>query len=544
MRRAFGVARADFLQRIRSRRLLVVIAGVVYLGYLVNVGSIELAYQQPIEGTDDFQTYYGEPTAGFIGLKAAVTGSFVVFLAGFYLLKGTLSRDRSLGISRLVASTPVSDLEYLVGKWLSHVALVCVLLGTLGLATLINHAVNGVGPTAPGTILIPIFLFGVPLGALVGAIAVLFEASDWFDGTLGNIAYFFLSLFVFVGFLAGAQDQLPNDIPLAVKMGDFLGILTVYEMTAGALMDVVPTYPGGPPSFGQVWTDSTSTYRYTGSPFPVWMYGQRLGLIILGVLIAALASVTYDRSTSSVPETSGVATRLLDRLPFLGDETTTTTDSNPNEISLTEADDQATASILKLTLLELRMALRGQRWWWYLGAIVLIAAGPLGGAIPLHPYVSIAAVWPLFVWSSMGVRPFRHQTTEFILSSANPYRQLISEWLSGLIVTLVIVGPAVISTGLHTQSISTVTGVALFVPSVALASGLWSGSSTVFELLYLILWYVGPVNQVPQLDFAGATADAAEMGTPLMFAVAGLVALSAATIHRYRAIRFEAMSPL
>ncbi|MFZ0963792.1 MAG: hypothetical protein WAO35_23245, partial [Terriglobia bacterium] len=44
----------------------------------------------------------------------------------------------------------------------------------------------------------------------------------------------------------------------------------------------------------------------------------------------------------------------------------------------------------------------------------------------------------------------------------------------------------------------------LFIPSLALALGVWSGTSKFFEGLYTALWYVGPINRVPGLDFTGS----------------------------------------
>ena len=44
-----------------------------------------------------------------------------------------------------------------------------------------------------------------------------------------------------------------------------------------------------------------------------------------------------------------------------------------------------------------------------------------------------------------------------------------------------------------------------FIPSMALALGVWSGSGKLFEVLYLLLWYCGPMNRIPLLDFSGAT---------------------------------------
>jgi len=44
---------------------------------------------------------------------------------------------------------------------------------------------------------------------------------------------------------------------------------------------------------------------------------------------------------------------------------------------------------------------------------------------------------------------------------------------------------------------------ALFIPSLALALGVWAKSSRPFEGLFTALWYSGPLNRVPGLDFTG-----------------------------------------
>ncbi len=57
----------------------------------------------------------------------------------------------------------------------------------------------------------------------------------------------------------------------------------------------------------------------------------------------------------------------------------------------------------------------------------------------------------------------------------------------------------------------------LFIPTLALALGLWSGSSKLFEVIYLVLWYIGPMNQVPAMDYTGATPAGLAQGMPLVF---------------------------
>jgi hypothetical protein len=42
---------------------------------------------------------------------------------------------------------------------------------------------------------------------------------------------------------------------------------------------------------------------------------------------------------------------------------------------------------------------------------------------------------------------------------------------------------------------------AIFVPTTALACAAMSGTSRLFEIVYLILWYVGPMNATKGVDF-------------------------------------------
>jgi hypothetical protein len=46
-----------------------------------------------------------------------------------------------------------------------------------------------------------------------------------------------------------------------------------------------------------------------------------------------------------------------------------------------------------------------------------------------------------------------------------------------------------------------------FIPSLALSAGVWSGTGKLFEIVYLSIWYLGPVNGVGNLDFFGANSS-------------------------------------
>jgi len=40
---------------------------------------------------------------------------------------------------------------------------------------------------------------------------------------------------------------------------------------------------------------------------------------------------------------------------------------------------------------------------------------------------------------------------------------------------------------------------ALFIPSLPLALGVWSNNHKLFEVLYVTMWYLGPMNKLTSL---------------------------------------------
>jgi hypothetical protein len=69
----------------------------------------------------------------------------------------------------------------------------------------------------------------------------------------------------------------------------------------------------------------------------------------------------------------------------------------------------------------------------------------------------------------------------------------------------------------------------LFVPSLALASGVWSGGSRLFEISYVALWYVGILQHIPPFDFFGLTDSAPS----LTYAALTILLVGAAVAGRH-----------
>jgi hypothetical protein len=78
---------------------------------------------------------------------------------------------------------------------------------------------------------------------------------------------------------------------------------------------------------------------------------------------------------------------------------------------------------------------------------------------------------------------------------------------------------------------------ALFIPTLALALGIWSGSSKLFEALYVACWYLGPLQGLVELDFMGVSEAALAANIPQAYAVATGALLVAAVVGRWRKVR-------
>ncbi|HTQ80103.1 MAG TPA: hypothetical protein VMM92_08905, partial [Thermoanaerobaculia bacterium] len=193
---------------------------------------------------------------------------------------------------------------------------------------------------------------------------------------------------------------------------------------------------------------------------------------------------------------------------------------------------------LVLVVAELRLMVQGRNLWWYLVALGLLIAGaaaPLsavrGGILP------VAWLWPLALWSGMGAREKRFGTSELVFTGPRPvlYGGL-ALWLAGVLVAVVTTAGAALrflAAG-DTPSLLGWAAGSLFIPALAFALGSLSGSSRLFEITYLLLWYIGPMNHVPALDFMGVTPAALTTGMPWIYLLLAAALFTAGVAARAR----------
>jgi hypothetical protein len=146
----------------------------------------------------------------------------------------------------------------------------------------------------------------------------------------------------------------------------------------------------------------------------------------------------------------------------------------------------------------------------------------------------LAAIWPVLVWSKMGEREVRYHAEQLIYQAAYPVlRLLVSSWLAGVAITAITASGVLLGRLISGEPIALRPWVlsVVFIPTLAMTLGTWSRSSKLFEVVYPILWYLGPFNSqntLTVLDYLGVHAQASVNTTPLSFAgvILGLLLLA------------------
>ena len=143
-------------------------------------------------------------------------------------------------------------------------------------------------------------------------------------------------------------------------------------------------------------------------------------------------------------------------------------------------------------------------------------------------WLLVAWICPVLLWSQMGSRETCHGTQSLIFSAKRSLqRQLPAAWAAGVLIAIMTGGGVRIRSLVSGDwaGLEAWLAGALFIPSLALALGVWSGSSKPFEALYTVWWNVGPLHHTQGLDFVG-TSTASRAPAAYLFAVVALVGMS------------------
>ncbi len=364
----------------------------------------------------------------------------------------------------------------------------------------------------------PFLLIALPTMFITGALALLFETLPVLRGGVGNVIYFFVWVFALAG---GATTRLD----------DVTGIHILTNSTRQAL-EKINLSEGKSSAFSlKIGGDHASrTFLWNGVDWTLRLLASRLIWVAAGLGLAVLASVFFHRFDPA-RERIRLKKRNEKRNAAVYDPALVVEPGQPQSThaTLTPLGARGRSRFARLALSELSLMMKGLQWWWYVVAAGLLVAEFVSPTAQAREGVLLVAwIWPVLVWSQMGCRESRHATQSLIFSAERVvYRQLAAVWIAGVLVAVLTgAGTGIrLLIGADRQMAAAWLAGALFIPSLALALGVWSGSGKFFEALYTVWWYVGPLHQIPSLDFMGGSRASSSPGLYLSLAT-GLLLMS------------------
>lgn len=526
MNAILAAAHADFRQRVRSFRFVVVLMATL----------LACAYMLPPFDAGYVVMQLGNARGWFnsawIGFVFGATGAAILPLLGFYLVKDSVQRDRDTRVGALLAASPISGLGYVVAKFLSNVA---VFASVLGVATLMapflqwwraeDLAINPLVVAAHAA------LIAGPSLLAVSALAVLFECLPLLRGALGNVVFFFLW-----GAVLSADIARPDSMregasgPMFERTADMLGIAMPLADFEVRLDREVPDHKRTFAIGINVGQHVDHRIAWPGMLGDGAWIAARLAWSLMCLPFLLAAAFFFDRfdparrvrRVAAEAEANGEAATVMSQWH-----------------RLTPLAERATRwRPLALVAAEWRLLLKRQRWWWYAGvaaAWIASATAPIEGAVAL--VVPIAWFWALTRWSHLGARAPMHDTVRLLASAPAPVlRQLPAQWLAATLMGPALVLPLVLRL-LADGSVGVVAQMLVgsgFMAALALATGAASRGPRLFEMLFLILFYAA-VQKVPGAAFGGSYGLAfAASAAPVYLGLAALL-LAIAGVFRGRA---------
>lgn len=552
LRVLFHLTRASFLERVRRDSFLIVLAIAVFAGY-VFVPPHGSTYTSLV--ISSHRGYYNSP---WVGTLYGVVSSTLLSLIGFYLVKNAVSYDYQTRVGQVIATTPILKPVYLLGKWVSNVGILALILAVLTIMAPIMQLIRGESSHIDlWALAAPIWFMGLPSLSVISAIAVLFESIPMLRGGFGNVIYFFVWG---PGIMASEGALLILDSNIN-PFNDFGGLsASMFSIREQLIASGVENFYGVSGVIGPLAGEEIVRFVWSGIDWTAGIFLERLVWIGVAIGIALIASIPFDRfdparrRLRSFPRAMWPAglkqfaqrgQALIVQLPKLrflrnfdfidGDPASAGTQLTPM------LNRHAQNRWMAIFLAELRLMLKGQKWLWYAGAIGLFIASLVTPLDVAHQYLLLAAwLWPILLWSRMGNRERRHQTYQIVFSVAHPLRrQLLANWTAGLVIALITgsgVAVQLISAGSWYALFAWIAG-AIFIPSLALVLGVWSGGGRLFEITYVLLWYLGPVNRIRVLDYIGVTSEINTFVIPIVYLMISILLFGIAMLGRQRQLQ-------
>lgn len=522
----YNSIRTDVLGRLRSYSFLIILGVTIFIAFM-SVPPSRANYI--VLGLNNIRGIYN---SAWIGGAIAIVVSTMLSLPAFYLVKGSIKRDKQTGVGQIIATTPLSKTIYIFGKILGNFLFLSVMVAVIAFSGGIMQIIRSEEMVINLWKLLSPFLFIVlPTMFFVSALAIFFETISWLSGSFGNIAYFFLWLGLYLIYPVTSMARSGQAVFDPIK--EVTGMTIPLSSMSTAAASSFPDYIGGS---GLIkFNVPVKTFIWEGMDWNLEIISSRLIWVGVALVIGIIASIFFKRFDPALEKRKVTGLELKPK-----EIAKTVVHPITRRYHLNPLSSKAFKfSVRRLLIQELRLMIKGLGWWWYIVTLGFIISGALVPIdILLRWIFPITWIWPLIIWSKMGSRELYYRTNQYVFTAAYPLKHhLPITLLAGVVITSITGIGAVINLVVNGELLHLLALIigALFIPSLALSLGVLSGGRKLFEVVYIILWYMGPMSQEKYLDFMGASSTSIRI--QLSYFIATIALIGIAFIGRMKKIK-------
>ncbi len=453
-----------------------------------------------------------------IAISTALLCSTFLGLIGYYLISNALRRDVLTRTGVVIAATPVSNRDYILGKLGGTVAfLLAVVVGCM-VNVMVMQTIRGEAPISVATYLSVYAAMTVPTIIIVCGFALLFETIPDLSGRFGDILYFFVwTTLLAVPAIMGMSAR--GSAGSAVSAGTYLDVFGIefasksLQAAAAHTFGTVPMVSIGSNRF----IPGSAPWTFSGINWTAMNVLSRVAPIVLIIPLAALAIVAFNRfdpdrmgSAAATKESMHVLSGL-NALAGAGQWVVSSAARRSGVLRFAIAD--AGLTFVKLPLV----------------VVCGVAASVLALLVPLSTLrgalLPVAFVAGLLTIGDLVTRDRDTGSLPMLYSAENVREHyMAAKLLAGVLVVApyFLVALIRILVSDPANALSLLIGVT-FMVAVGVALGAITGTSKIFTGLFILFMYVSlSGGGVAALDFAGLS----QIATPavrIAYAVATVV---------------------
>ncbi len=524
MKYIYSIIKGDYLQRTRSYAFLVTLAVTVYVAYLF----VPLPTAQYT--TLHVPGYRGAFNSAWVGYVSAMLTTIMLSLYGFFLINTGIKKDIDTEVGLIIATTPVTNLCYLLSKMLSNFLVLFTITGCTFVVSIVMFFVRGSGyPFIISNFIIPYILFAMPALFFVSALAIAAEVFLRDKLILQCVAFIF-----FFGSIIGGVKNMPNTNQAVVM--DVFGVKTLTNSIRGQIntqyhanvQDV---------SMGFIFSKHKTNHIFVwnGVKFSNVFLLSRLLWFVWGLLIVYISSFFFHRF-----DFKQASSRKKKKKTELSESTYDVIYKEPATINLSKlpklVPDYGIIPFIKTELLLLIR--KGSKWLWLVIAGVWVAM--IFVPLDIAYGILLPIIWFLQVtrWSELATKEKANQLHYFTYSSYKPLQRMLpAQILAGVILAIVLALPVIVRCGFTADgyAVFNIISGALFIVLLAVCLGIVSGGKKLYEILFFMITYL-LVEKGFIADYMGAVPhDSHTVYIAIMLALNVCLAVTGFTVRNYQA---------